>query len=125
MANTKTGKKSLCIVEVDRGGTTLKKIGAKDKNIQTKISAYISFCDTGNYKKYGEYFDYEFLGFRLLWITENQKRLQDVLDLCAKEETGDLVWLSTIGDIQKDGAFGQIWTVPTKKEKQKLVKEGV
>lgn len=123
LTNVKTGKKSLCFLEVDRGGTTLKKLGGRDKNVQTKISGYVSFWDCGNYKKYDEYFGCAFSGFRLLWITENQKRLESVFDLCVLEKSGDLVWFASLSEILEKGAFGEVWTVPGKNGRQKLVKE--
>ena len=116
-------RKALFFFEMDRETTTLKKIGGKDKNVQTKIKAYGSLWESKKFKKYDEVFDYSFPGFRLLWVALSQRRVDAVSKFCDQEGLGDSAWLSTIKEIESKGVFGKVWTVPGSKNQRSLVKE--
>jgi len=123
VTNVREKKKALFFLEMDRETTTLKKIGGKDKNVQTKIKAYGSLWGSGNFKRYNEVFDYKFSGFRLLWVAMTQRRIDAVSKFCGQESLGDSAWLSTISEIEITGVFGKIWIVPEDPKKRNLVKE--
>ena len=90
LMNSKTLKRGLQFIELDTGSTTLRKIGGKMKNVQNKLQSYNELWRSKEYKRYNEYINYSFKGFRLLWITLTQKRLDAVSDLCLEEQMGDL-----------------------------------
>jgi len=123
VTNVREKKKALFFLEMDRETTTLKKIGGKDKNVQTKIKAYGSLWESKKFKKYDEVFDYSFPGFRLLWVALTQRRVDAVSKFCDQEGLGDSAWLSTIKEIESKGVFGKVWTVPGSKNRRSLVKE--
>jgi len=123
VTNVSEKKKALFFLEMDRETTTLKKIGGKDKNVQTKIKAYGALWASENFKRYNEIFDYSFSGFRLLWVALTQRRIDAVSKFCSQEYLGDSAWLSTISEIESKGVFSKIWTVPDNAKKRNLVKE--
>jgi len=123
VTNVREKKKALFFLEMDRETTTLKKIGGKEKNVQTKIKAYGSLWGSEKFKKYNEVFDYKFSGFRLLWVAMTQRRIDAVSKFCGQEFLGDSAWLSTISEIESRGVFGKIWTLPENSQKRNLVKE--
>ena len=123
ITNVSQKKKALIFFEMDRETTTLKKIGGKSKNVQTKIASYSSFWESKNFKKYDEVFDYSFSGFRLLWVALTQRRIDAVSKFCSQEGLGDSAWLSTINEIETKGVFGKVWTVLGNKNRRSLVKE--
>jgi len=123
ITNVSQKKKALIFFEMDRETTTLKKIGGKSKNVQTKIASYSSFWESKNFKKYDEVFDYSFSGFRLLWVALTQRRIDAVSKFCSQEGLGDSAWLSTINEIESKGVFGKVWAVLGNKNRRSLVKE--
>ena len=124
ISDRKSVVKSLMILELDRDNTTMKRIGGRVKNVETKIGLYRAYWESQSFKKYDEVFSYAFFGFRLLWVTLTQKRLMKVAELCRSAKVG--AWLTTLEEIESHGVFGKIWTVLTKDgagDKKSLIKK--
>lgn len=123
ISNDKERKKALLFIEMDRETTTMKKIGGKSKNVETKIKAYDSLWKSQKFKRYDEMFDYKFSGFRLLWVTLTKRRLDGVSRFCCQEGLGDSAWLTTLIEIESKGVFGKVWIVSGSDKARSFVKE--
>jgi len=119
----RTKKRILLFGELDRETLTLKKIGGKNKNVQSKLQMYSSLWESKNFKKYDEWFDYEFSGFRLLWITITQKRKESIEKLSLIEGVGDLLWTATYEGIKESSVFGKAWNRPGICKNRSLLKD--
>ncbi|MFH1539631.1 MAG: replication-relaxation family protein, partial [bacterium] len=71
------GKCLLFFLEIDTGCETIHSESGKYYDVQGKLSAYSHYFDTKGYRRYDKEFNYHFNGFRILFVTSSEKRLQN------------------------------------------------
>ncbi len=100
----------LYFVEIDRGTEAL-------KVIRDKLIGYNLYHQHGTYQKFGR-----FNGFRLLFQTKSQKRLDNLMTLLDGFEGADLVWFTSYDTVTPQSLLSQpIWT-DRKRQSQTILK---
>jgi len=111
ITNNNTNKKALFTIEIDLGTEPL-------CIIRSKLEIYSLFNNSQEFRKYSEYFDYSFKGYRLLFVTKNQLRMDKI-----REFSPPNVWLTTIDKIEN--ILEPIWKVPGEDKLKKILREEV
>jgi hypothetical protein len=116
IANTE-GKNVLFFLEIDRGSENLRSSGS-NKGFAERIAVYKRYMDSNGYSRYGEDFNYEFKGFRLLIVTSTQHRLEELKRIASEADSRGFVWLTVQQNITPETLFGPIWQVASTEDKE-------
>ena len=122
------GQKSLVFLEIDRGTITIS-AKRRGKDVSSKVRAYKNYLSAERFKYLNKVFDSSFTGFRVLFITTSEARLNNIASAC--EEMGGLrgmLWLTTFEKItaSKNLLNDSLWVVPCSKRigLQSIIKTG-
>lgn len=105
----------LFFVEMDAGTETLRSGTGLYPSIEGKIQAYQLFLVGQEYKSYEKNWSVSFRGFRVLFVTENQRRADQIARVVSKMThpnkpwVTDFVWITTIDRMKEEGIAAPIW----------------
>lgn len=108
ITDRKSNKSLLFFIEVDMSTETLIS-GTLCSDIQTKIRKYQSLFQQEAYKKYNELFDFEFNGFRTLFLANTEPRLKSLCNVIKSTPPSDFIWLTSQNNMFKNGLAAEIW----------------
>jgi len=108
----RNGKRALFFLEADRGTEPLRSfLNKKRSNISQKIEIYTKILETESFLKLGE-----FKGFRVLIVTPDIKRLNNIKYAISEMADNRCFWLTTESEIKgKNILSDAIWHVSGKK----------
>lgn len=91
-------------------------LGHEGRNVwKGKVQRYLAYAISGNFEK-----QFRQPQFRVLVVTNSERRLQWVSGLTAKQ-TEKLFWFSTFDSIHRDGFWSPIWLRPNGDQMQSLL----
>jgi len=79
------------------------------KDIRNKIVGYQEIFLAKTYKNFERSFSHDFNGFRVLFISESEKRFDQINRLIRGISPSHFIWHATIENIRQHGIFDQIW----------------
>jgi DNA-binding PadR family transcriptional regulator len=104
-----TGRAMLFFLEVDAGTETMVSPNMDVRDIRQKILNYGMYFATLGYKKYEQFWNTNFTGFRLLFLTNSLVRLSSLCKLVVEMPPSDFVWLTELSRIFSEGLDTAIW----------------
>lgn len=107
--NPANRKASLFYVEIDRSTESLSGCVSKKNTIRSKIVNYKKLFCIGQYKRFEEYFDATYEGFRVLFICDTIKRCSKIMSILEEQNPSNFIWLSTLNQILEKGLGANIW----------------
>ena len=108
ITDRESNKSLLFFIEVDMSTETLIS-GTLCSDIQTKLKKYQSLFQHEAYKKYNELFNYEFKGFRTLFLANTEPRLKSLCNVIKSTPPSDFIWLTSKNNMFKNGLAAAIW----------------
>jgi hypothetical protein len=116
------GYKSALYLFENCSGTEIIRSPTYNEDIENKILRYAEMFNTNSTQFYSKYFESAFKRFRLLYITNNDKRLESISKIVAEHDKHGFILLTTLLKLKKHGVDASIWLVPTTGEiNQKIV----
>jgi len=104
-------KQALFLIEND-SSTEIVKSPTFNEDIENKIIKYLELFENNDIEFFENYFEAEFNRFRLLFISNNSKRLAAISKIVAEHDTYGFIWLTTLNNFNKKGITQDIWHVP-------------
>ncbi|MGP8321754.1 MAG: replication-relaxation family protein [Methanosarcinaceae archaeon] len=107
----KNSKFALFFLEIDRGTEVVSNV---NKGVLKSLRFYISYLLNGKYQRYTKDFGVEsFKGFRSLYVTTSDKRLQNIRQatdsLKIPQKVKRFHWITTFEKINEENIFNPIW----------------
>lgn len=107
----KNGKSALFFLEIDRGTEVVSNL---NKGVLKSLRFYMNYLLNGKYQRYAKDFSVEnFKGFRSLYITTSDKRLQNIRQATDKLEMPQKAkrfhWITTYEKIYDGNMFEPVW----------------
>ena len=99
----------LFFLEVDMGTEPLARSASTGRDIRGKILNYQRCFRQSQYKRYEKVFGAALRGFRLLFLTHNESRLQSLCRQVQKMPPSDFVWLTDEARMTSQGVHATIW----------------
>jgi hypothetical protein len=65
---------------------------------------------------YEDFFERKLERFRVLYIANNQYRLNSIAEVAKRYNEHGFIWFATMNEFLRKGVAGKIWTVPTKEK---------
>lgn len=119
----KENRKALFLLE-NCSGTEIMRSPSHNQDIETKIIRYIEMFEGNNVYYYEDYFKCSFRRFRLLYITNDFKRLTAIGRVIRDHDIHGFICISTLSELKKNGVRSHIWNIPaTNKTGQTIVQE--
>jgi len=103
------GKVLLFFLEVDMASETVASPSRANRDFRSKILRYQERFRSGSYKSYEQVWDCQLQGFRLLVVTNSQKRLSALCRLVREMPPSDFVWLTDQAALFASGISAPIW----------------
>lgn len=105
------GKTALMFLEVDRGTEVL--TDAKT-GVLKALRFYSAYLLDGKYQRFAKDFNVpSFKGFRMLMITTNSERIQNIRSACdalhVPDKAKQFLWLASMEDISEKTLFAKVW----------------
>jgi hypothetical protein len=100
-------KSLLFFLELDQ--TTESLSGISTNSIKQKILNYQNFFRYSGYKRYEQTFNCEFIGFRLLFVANTEKRQGNICRLVRYTPPSDFIWVTELQDFLTCGMGARIW----------------
>lgn len=116
LADSKSKKKLLFFLEVDRGTETIES-PINSSNFLNKIKTYCSYFDNKGYQRYDNDFNYEFNGFRVLTVTTSELRMNNLKKACLKYGDVSIFWFTTFEKLSSDTILEKIWEIANPEDK--------
>jgi len=107
----KDKKSALFLIECC-AGTEIMRSPTYNDDIESKIIRYIELFENNDIPFYSNYFECTFNRFRLLYITNNEKRLESISKIVAEHDKHGFILLTTMPKVLRYGVDGRIWFVP-------------
>ena len=107
----KRGEKRALFLLENCAGTEIVRSPTFNLDIETKIARYMKLFENNDIGFYKDFFDTELRRFRLLYITNNLKRLETISRVALEYDIHGFVWMATISELNK-GILSEIWSVP-------------
>lgn len=101
-------KSLLFFLEVDMGTEPLTRSGG-GRDLRQKILNYQTYFKTGRYKRYEEIWNYQFKGFRLLFLANTGSRMASICRLVQGMPPSDFIWVSDQDRMFAQGLGDNIW----------------
>lgn len=98
-----TGRAALFFLEVDRGTEPLR--GRHPSSIRRKLEAYRRLYDGRSFDRFGNFFDYDYAGFRVLFVTPDDDRATRILEVALAVDLAPLVWATAEATLRGPGSF--------------------
>lgn len=111
---TRRDKNALFLIE-NCAGTEIIRSPTFNQDIETKIIRYTEIFEKNDVGFYEDYFDTDLRRFRLLYITNNSRRLETISRIVLEHDIHGFVWLTTIGELKR-GVLEKIWCRPAVEE---------
>jgi hypothetical protein len=102
-------KTLLFFLEADMGTETIASPSGRAGDIRGKITTYQAYFRSGQYKRYGNFWSCDLLGFRLLVVTATENRLTSLCRLVQRMPPSDFVWLTDQDRVLGNGLAAPIW----------------
>ena len=83
-----------------------------NEDIESKIIRYVEMFEKNNIAFYSYYFECKLNRFRLLYITNNESRLDSISKIISKHDSHGFIWICTLPKLLKNGVDDSIWFVP-------------
>ena len=99
----------LFFLEVDMDTEPIASPDRRSKDIRQKILNYQAIFRDGHYKHFEEIFHFNFIGFRLLFLTNSPARSASLSRLAEEMPPSDFVWLTNQEKMFSDGLCAEIW----------------
>ena len=93
---------------VDMGTEPLTSSGS-GRDLRQKILNYQAYFRTGRYKRYEEFWNYQFKGFRLLFLANTGGRMASICRLVQGMPPSDFIWVSDQDRMFAQGLGDNIW----------------
>ena len=100
----------LFFVEADRG-TEPRNASDERAAIAQKLTCYRRYFSLAGYRRYQDRWECPFRGFRLLMVTETQRRYEAVCRLVCQGPASQFVWITEHTSLLAHGLHGKIWAV--------------
>ena len=107
----KDEKSALFLIEYD-AETEILKSPTHNEDIQSKICRHVEMFKSNSIQYYSNYFENAFKRFRLLYITNSQKRLNSISKIVAEHDEHGFILLTTLPKLLKHGVNACIWFGP-------------
>lgn len=104
------GKALLFFLEVDMGSEAIASRSRPESSVRHKITTYQAYFHRGGYKRFGQRWECDFNGFRLLIVTTSAGRLEALCRLARETPPSDFVWLTDQDRLIGKGLSERIWT---------------
>lgn len=104
-------KSALFLIE-NCSGTEIVRSPTYNEDIESKICRYVDIFENNTIEFYSNYFECKFNRFRLLYITNSEKRLETISKIVAEHDTHGFILLTTLPKLKKHGVDSSIWFVP-------------
>ncbi len=107
----KHGKSALFFLEIDRGTEVVSNL---QKGVLKSLRFYVNYLLNGKYQRYCTDFKVEsFKGFRSLYVTTSDKRLQNIrqasISMNGPDKAKQFQWVTTFSNIENSNLFEPIW----------------
>jgi len=102
-------KSLLFFLEVDMGTEPLASPTAGGRDLRQKIMNYQAYFRTERYKRYEEFWNSQFKGFRLLFLANTGSRMASICRLVQEMPPSDFIWVSDQDRMFGQGLGGNIW----------------
>ena len=99
----------LFFVEVDMSTETISHVEDSQRDFRSKLFSYQAYFRTEGYKKYEEYWESKFNGFRLLIVTNTPSRAKALSRLVAETPPSDFMWITDDDSLLAHGISDKIW----------------
>jgi hypothetical protein len=117
----KDEKSALFLIEYD-AETEILKSPTHNEDIQSKISRHVEVFKNNSIQYFSNYYEHAFQRFRLLYITNSEKRLESISKIVAEHDEHGFILLTTLTKLRKHGVDEGIWFIPATGEmEQKIV----
>jgi hypothetical protein len=116
ITDLKQGKSLLFFLEVDMGTESMTSSNPGKGDIKRKILAYQHVFGSKLYKGLEDQFKATFTGFRTLFISETESRLQQLCRLIRSMPSADFIWLTEKNSLFEHGISDRIWVKGGKEE---------
>ena len=119
----KRDKRSLLMLEVDRGSTPLTRGTRPEKSIRGRLEGYSQLLQSGSFlKPVGDGQPYPYRGFRVLMTVSSIDRLKKIRSLAAQIPQSRIFWFGLQTAVNPQSFFQPIWSTPVSDEDQPLVR---
>ena len=108
LSHTGLGRTLLFFLEADRGTETLASNGG-GSDIRQKILNYQARFRSGEYKQYEQKLKAELKGFRVLFVTDTERRLTALCRVVRDTRPSDFIWLTDETSLSARGIGAPIW----------------
>lgn len=110
--NSATKNRGLFFLELDLASERLFSSNPDRYTVLGKLLLYKDYLVTKGFKKYSGMFDWEFKGFRVLVVLNNQNRIQRIRKKLTQEGVRKFIWFSEFQEISEGAVFDKIWLKP-------------
>lgn len=101
-------KSLLFFIEADMGTEPTRR-STMGSDIHSKLENYRSLFQSEAYRRFETHANGSLAGFRVLFVTYDTKRLNELDDYCRSLPDSDFVWLTDYDHLKRDGAWAKIW----------------
>jgi len=108
---TRNNQSALFFVENCSGTETIKS-PKYNEDIENKIIQYTTKFQDNQIDIYNQLLEYNFLRFKLLYITNSTRRLDSISEIIKKHDQHGFIYITTIKAFYKNNIFSPIWTIP-------------
>ena len=108
ITDNESNKTLLFFIEVDMSTETLIS-GTLCYDIQNKVRKFQGLFQQKVYKKYNEFFNCQFNGFRTLFLANTEPRLKSLCNVIKSTPPSDFIWLTSRNNMFKNGLAAEIW----------------
>ena len=117
----KEDKSALFLIEYD-AETEILKSPTHNEDIESKIIRHVEIFKNNSIQFYSNYYEHAFQRFRLLYLTNTEKRLNSISKIVAEHDKYGFFLITTLTKLRKNGVDDSIWFVPATGEvEQKIV----
>ena len=109
MENPSRKKRALFFIEVDLGSEKITTTKKDQYSLLKKMLVYREWLKEKNHRAYCKYFDYDFKGFRVLVIMNNQTRIKKLRDELTKKNIKKFIYFAEQSAIMPQAIFEYIW----------------
>lgn len=112
MENPSRQKRALFFIEVDLGSEKITTTKKDQYSLMKKMLVYREWLREKNHSPYCKYFDYDFKGFRVLVIMNNQTRIRKLRKELCKNNIRKFIYITEQTEIKSESILKHIWQIP-------------
>ena len=112
MENPGRQKRALFFIEVDLGSEKITTTKKDQYSLMKKMLVYKEWLQEKNHSVYGNYFSYDFKGFRVLVIMNNQTRIRKLRKELCKNNIRKFIYITEQTEIKSESILKHIWQIP-------------